>query len=203
MIFRTPLPCPRLAVLALLLFFALSPLRAGAEPVFAEGSRAMTAALTEDAPRLAETGYPATDPDLPVRVLMEQAGADVTLTLPLSELAKGPRVQLPILFETGSYVIDIHSLPVLEQLATALSSPALKTTRVRIKGFTDTAGEAEENLRLSLNRALAVKYFLIGQYRMDEARFEAMGLGEALPLASEATEAGRLANRRIEVERID
>ena len=68
-----------------------------------------------------------------------------------------------------------------------------------IKGYTDTRGSASYNRQLSAFRANMVKSYLIGQGVKSE-RIEAIGMGEENRIESNMTEAGRRANRRVEVE---
>lgn len=70
-------------------------------------------------------------------------------------------------------------------------------TRIQLIGHTDNQGSALKNLGLSLHRAHAVRDALV-RLGVDAARLEVSGAGDSRPLASNATEAGRFANRRIE-----
>ncbi len=72
---------------------------------------------------------------------------------------------------------------------------------ILIKGYTDSAGGPASNLRLSRLRAEKVKKYFV-EKGFDPARIKAVGLGEKDPIASNATLAGRNANRRIEIELI-
>jgi outer membrane protein OmpA-like peptidoglycan-associated protein len=74
---------------------------------------------------------------------------------------------------------------------------------VRIIGHTDALGDAAYNQTLSERRAGLVKQFFIEKFEVDEARLGAEGMGEARPIASNATEDGRLANRRVEIVILD
>ncbi len=74
------------------------------------------------------------------------------------------------------------------------------TVRIRIVGHTDSQGTAEYNLDLSLRRARSVKRYLVTEGRIDPRRIETAGEGESRPIASNATEAGRAQNRRIEIQ---
>jgi len=70
---------------------------------------------------------------------------------------------------------------------------------VLITGHTDAMGDGAYNQRLSERRADLVKQFLVDQFEIDAARLETAGAGESEPVASNATLAGRQANRRVEV----
>lgn len=69
---------------------------------------------------------------------------------------------------------------------------------IRIDGYTDSRGTASSNLDLSQRRADAVRDFLIDN-GISPRRITARGYGEAAPVASNATRAGRRENRRVEV----
>jgi outer membrane protein OmpA-like peptidoglycan-associated protein len=70
---------------------------------------------------------------------------------------------------------------------------------VRITGHTDALGDAAYNKTLSERRAGLVKEFFVEKFDVDAARVTTEGLGEARPIASNATSEGRRANRRVEV----
>jgi len=72
------------------------------------------------------------------------------------------------------------------------------TLRVTVEGYTDSVGSDAYNIRLSERRALAVKDYLVRQ-GIEAARITARGFGKANPVASNATEAGRAENRRVEL----
>jgi len=70
--------------------------------------------------------------------------------------------------------------------------------QIRIEGHTDSTGPAELNLRLSRERAQAVRDALI-ELGIDPARLNAVGMGEDFPIASNENEQGRARNRRVDV----
>jgi len=107
-----------------------------------------------------------------------------------------------ITFRTGSAEIDEHGMAVVEKIYRQLSfSESLK---VNIVGFTDNkrapgATDGSQNLQLSQARAESVKKALIAR-GVSTSRFgEVYGRGEESPIASNATEAGRIKNRRVEI----
>ncbi|MGQ7847498.1 OmpA family protein [Granulosicoccus sp. 3-233] len=67
-----------------------------------------------------------------------------------------------------------------------------------IEGHTDSMGDDDYNLDLSRSRAFAVRQALIEQ-GVSASRITTQGFGEALPVASNATAAGRQENRRVEI----
>lgn len=69
---------------------------------------------------------------------------------------------------------------------------------VRIEGHTDGQGEAAANLKLSQQRAEAVAAAL-AEAGVPRGRIQAVGRGEADPVADDATVAGRARNRRVEI----
>lgn len=69
---------------------------------------------------------------------------------------------------------------------------------VDIIGHTDSTGADDYNQRLSEARARAVAQYLVSR-GVNPARVQSYGLGETQPVASNATEAGRQANRRVEI----
>jgi outer membrane protein OmpA-like peptidoglycan-associated protein len=92
------------------------------------------------------------------------------------------------------------SLAVLDDVARQLiESP---TVKVEIAGHTDNRGAYTRNLRLSLERAQAVRAYLIMR-GVDENRLVARGYGMAKPITENATPAGRAMNRRVELKRLD
>jgi len=100
-----------------------------------------------------------------------------------------------ITFDPGSATISAAALPAVDEIAEILRLCA--NLSLRIGGHTDSQGSDEGNLRLSQQRAEAVLDALRVR-RVPVASFEAVGFGESLPVADNATEAGREANRRIE-----
>ncbi len=70
---------------------------------------------------------------------------------------------------------------------------------VIIEGHTDSSGAAAYNLKLSEQRATAVKNRLIEKFNIKESRLIAQGFGESHPVADNKTAGGRSLNRRVEV----
>ena len=71
--------------------------------------------------------------------------------------------------------------------------------KVKIEGHTDNAGEDNVNMTLSMDRAEAVKAYLISK-GISENRITTEGFGETTPIADNNTAAGRMKNRRVEIK---
>lgn len=71
-------------------------------------------------------------------------------------------------------------------------------TRVKVDAHTDCIRSEEENLEISEMQAGAVKEVLVGR-GVSPSRVTSRGWGEAKPAASNATEDGRQANRRVTI----
>ncbi len=116
----------------------------------------------------------------------------------LAELEDQLRTQLaanPILFESGSAVIDAESEAIVEQVAAAINlAPGID---VEIVGHTDNTGSDEINQQLSEDRAAAVLDRLV-ELGVDDARLSSRGAGSSEPIASNDTAEGQAENRRIE-----
>ena len=112
-----------------------------------------------------------------------------------------PRVVLRgVKFGSDTAYIEPTSAGVLELVAERLrENPAL---RVRIAGYTDERASEAHNLELSRERAESVKRILVG-FGIAADRLEAVGLGEADPIASNDTPEGRALNRRVELDVIE
>ena len=98
-------------------------------------------------------------------------------------------------FEPGSATIDASALGTMDDIAAIIKRCG--DLQLEIQGYTDSQGREEMNLALSQSRAESVLNELRAR-RVSTASFTAKGYGEASPVASNETEAGREANRRIE-----
>jgi OmpA-OmpF porin, OOP family len=84
-----------------------------------------------------------------------------------------------------------------------LTNPKTGFIRGVIEGHTDSIGSESFNLGLSQRRAEAVASYLQSQGVDVAGRFEIRGYGEANPVATNDTAAGRAQNRRVVVRRTD
>jgi OmpA-OmpF porin, OOP family len=102
-----------------------------------------------------------------------------------------------IYFDTDKAVLKPESRPTLEQIAKLLTS--LPQLNVFIVGHTDNQGAYDYNLDLSRRRAEAIAAELVKNFRIAQPRLRTAGLGFLAPVGSNATEAGRALNRRVEL----
>lgn len=101
-----------------------------------------------------------------------------------------------ITFDVGSSVINSQFASTLNAVALVLER--FDKTIVDVLGHTDSDGSDEFNLKLSRERAIAVAN-VVSARGIDARRFYIDGRGETSPIASNATEAGKAQNRRVEI----
>lgn len=107
-------------------------------------------------------------------------------------------VTLPsqITFAFDQATIQPQFYPALNNVAATLQQ--YPSSYVDVVGHTDSTGSDSYNQQLSQARANAVAQYLISR-GVNPARIQAYGAGESQPVASNATEAGRQQNRRVEL----
>jgi outer membrane protein OmpA-like peptidoglycan-associated protein len=132
--------------------------------------------------------------DTPKGVEVDESGC------PVVEEIREDLVLEGVTFASNSAELTGNSETVLRHVAESLQ--AWPDVRIEVEGHTDSRGAAEHNRDLSKKRALSVRAFLIAQ-GIDGSRITAVGYGEEFPIADNSTAAGRAANRRVEVHRID
>ena len=102
-----------------------------------------------------------------------------------------------IYFDTDKAEIKPESRPTLEEIAKLLKAqPELK---VHVVGHTDSQGGYDHNMELSRRRAEAVAAELVKTHGVARARLASAGVGFLAPIGSNANEAGRALNRRVEL----
>ncbi|MFK7996368.1 MAG: OmpA family protein [Granulosicoccus sp.] len=98
-------------------------------------------------------------------------------------------------FRVGSAELTEGAIAVLTGIVGTLRQ--YLDIKVTIEAHTDNRGDAQQNLQLSKRRALAVARFLVDE-GISGLRLKPQAYGESQPRASNATPAGRTANRRVE-----
>ena len=126
-------------------------------------------------------------PNTPAGVVVDQQGCPVMLS-------KTQVMSLDVKFATGSD--KILGDPTTELGKVVDFMKAYPNQNITIDGYTDNRGKKAMNLRLSQRRADAVRRHLVDM-GVNAARLKAVGHGEADPIASNSSAAGRAANRRV------
>jgi len=102
-----------------------------------------------------------------------------------------------ITFNTDQDAVKSEFYGVLNSVAIVLNK--YNQSVVDVFGFTDSTGSAAYNQDLSERRALSVAQYLNGR-GVDARRVSVVGYGQSNPIGSNATEAGRAQNRRVEIQ---
>lgn len=102
-----------------------------------------------------------------------------------------------ILFNSGKSSFQKQTMPVLQAITAILKE--YPTAKFSIEGHTDSDGKDASNLKLSQDRAAAVKNYLV-ENGIDASRLTSEGFGEAKPIDSNKTAKGKANNRRVEVK---
>lgn len=128
--------------------------------------------------------------------LDQEDAFDVAVRLNQQEKALMKKAFENLEFELGKDIITEKSYASLD----ALASLMLKKTnwRLKISGHTDNVGSASSNLKLSKNRAEAVRNYLVSK-GINKDRFKVEAFGSKKPIADNKTEEGRQKNRRVEM----
>lgn len=100
-----------------------------------------------------------------------------------------------VTFDEGAWQVKPKAIPDLENIIEImLVFPDIK---LKVEAHTNSNGDSEENLQLSIKRAEAVKGYIISK-GVDPSRITAEGFGETKPKMSNDTPEGLKANRRVE-----
>lgn len=118
--------------------------------------------------------------------LLKLAPIEVGVVVPLNN----------IFFEYAKATLRSDSYPELDRIVDDMkSNPNLV---LEIQGHTDNVGSNESNLKLSQDRAEAVRKYLVSK-KIQAARVSSVGFGETKPIAPNDTEDGRALNRRVQI----
>jgi OOP family OmpA-OmpF porin len=105
-----------------------------------------------------------------------------------------------IQFEFNSGILKTASYPIMDKAAAAMKKdPSVK---FMLNGNASAEGTAEHNMSLSVERATAVKAYLVNT-GVSADNLEVKGYGESKPIADNTTEEGRTLNRRVEIKKLD
>jgi OmpA-OmpF porin, OOP family len=134
--------------------------------------------------------------------IVEEAGMTQQVEFTAMELAKalndkGSIALHNVQFDTGKATITAASSAVLAPVGELLKTDM--TLKLEIQGHTDNVGGAAANLKLSQDRAAAVKAYLVQNHGVAADRLTTAGLGDTKPIADNTSDAGRAQNRRVEL----
>jgi outer membrane protein OmpA-like peptidoglycan-associated protein len=173
---------------------AQSAALAAREKAAADAAAAQQEASRADAESLRQVAQQAEAEKLQLRERLRQ---QLNTILETRESARGLIVNInDVLFDFNKYTLKPGAREKLAKVAgILLAYPGLK---VQLEGHTDSVGTEEYNMKLSDERAGAVRDYLMSQ-SVAVANLTAKGLGKASPVASNDTAAGRQQNRRVEM----
>ena len=118
-------------------------------------------------------------------VQVERVGDDIRLVMPNS-----------ITFAVNSSTLNSSIYNTLDSVVKVLNK--YNETALQVAGHTDSSGSEQYNQKLSVDRANSVAGYFRSQ-EVDSGRLIVVGYGESSPIASNASEAGRAENRRVEL----
>ncbi len=152
------------------------------------GAHAKAAPMSEPAPAPAPPPPPPAPEPTPAPVAAPPAPE------PAPAPAPAPEQRETINFTANSARLSNIAKAKLDEVALKMKQDPSLTAEVL--GYSDNKGAESANMRLSQQRADAVKTYLMKRHGIDGSRITASGKGSADPLGDNATAAGRAENRR-------
>jgi outer membrane protein OmpA-like peptidoglycan-associated protein len=132
----------------------------------------------------------------PVKETVTEAAPVKEETAPVEEKANFSFANIQ--FEFNSSVLKTESFQVLDQATREMKKdPSVKFV---LNGHSSAEGSPAHNMQLSVDRANAVKSYLINA-GLSASNFTVKGHGEAQPVSSNTSEEGRVQNRRVEIKK--
>jgi len=136
-------------------------------------------------------------PGTPAGTPVDGSGCPIKFPEPVVENVTSNGYYAPIQFEFDSSVLKTSSYSTLDKLAKELRD---NNSSVQLDGYASAEGSESYNLTLSKDRANSVKQYLVNA-GVSSSSITAQGYGEKNPVASNATEEGRVQNRRVEIKK--
>lgn len=128
---------------------------------------------------------------------VESMQQDIVLNMEESIEKDGKVALYGILFDVNKAVIKPESEKALQTVIDYLNAhPAVK---IFIVGHTDNTGVFANNSKLSKDRALAVKNYLVTTGKINPSRLGSEGVASLCPVSTNTTEEGKALNRRVEI----
>lgn len=114
-------------------------------------------------------------------------------------LKNGKFITHAIKFDVNKAIVKPESMSIINEISNYLKANA--SVKLEIGGYTDSDGDDASNLKLSAQRAEAVKALLISS-GVKDAQLTAKGYGESNPIDTNGTAEGKANNRRVEFTEI-
>ena len=133
-------------------------------------------------------------PDTPLNMEVDATGCPLVAVLGAEVVLEG------VTFESGKAELKASSFKTLDKVVESMV--AWPAVTIEIQGHTDNTGTALFNLKLSQDRAESVMAYL-QMKGVAASRLTAVGYGEDIPCATNATSEGKAINRRVELVRTD
>ncbi|WP_400262101.1 OmpA family protein [Sphingobacterium sp. SG20118] len=138
------------------------------------------------------------EPNSPAGAVVDGSGRQIKFPEPVvSEFTSSNGYVSPIQFEFDSSVLKTQSYSTLDKVAKEVRD---NNSSITLDGYASAEGTEAYNVSLSKDRANAVKQYLVNA-GVASSKITANGYGEANPVASNATEEGRVQNRRVEIKK--
>jgi NitT/TauT family transport system substrate-binding protein len=115
---------------------------------------------------------------------------EATFAAPTKDVIAQPATAskpITINFGTGVFALDNAAKNTLDYDFAPNAKQFSRNAYIRIEGNTDATGDRATNIKLSKQRATAVKNYLIASYHWDENRFIVVGNGPDKPLCKDGT----------------
>jgi len=170
----------------------------GSELNFQTTEQGIIKSLTAEHPKIKTRGLGETK-TRSIKIIGRENNQNIQQEITVSDDTPAQSVNLKIEFDVNSHKIRPDSFDLLNKLGKALTSENLNDKAILIKGHTDSDGDDEYNLNLSLNRAQAVKSYLVGKFSIPEFRLKIYGYGKTMLLVPDNNPANKQINRRVEI----
>lgn len=137
-----------------------------------------------------------------VTVLAEDMDLDnVTLNLINEKIDQTGRIAIyDVFFDTGTAELKKESSAALQVIADYLKENP--DNSFLMVGHTDSTGNFDANMKLSMDRANTVIHRLVAKYGINADQIKGVGVGPACPRMSNDTDKGRAKNRRVELVKL-
>lgn len=126
-------------------------------------------------------------------------GGEKAETVTVVQEARAELMLKPVYFEFDRYNLTDEAIGILnDNIVLLMAHPDVK---IEISGHTDFMGTEKYNENLSMNRAKAVRDYLV-KNQIDKKRLTIKGMGETMPASTNDTDEGRALNRRAEFKEV-